>query len=47
MTAILFIGGINLVSISDVGEYVGKIFNEVKQRPRYIIEEDLYSKKRK
>ena len=26
-----------------VGEYIGKIFNEVKQRPKYAIERDLYT----
>ncbi|MCJ1996252.1 glycosyltransferase family 2 protein [Lactococcus piscium] len=41
MTAILFIGGVQIVSVAVVGQYVGKIFTEVKQRPRYIIEENL------
>lgn len=36
---IYFLGGIQLLSIGIVGEYIGKIYKEVKRRPRYIIEE--------
>ena len=36
---IYFIGGIQLVSIGIVGEYVGKIYLETKARPKYIIED--------
>lgn len=35
---IYFIGGIQLLSIGIIGEYIGKIYTETKQRPRYIIE---------
>lgn len=35
---ILFIGGLQFLSIGILGEYVGKIYKEVKRRPRYIIE---------
>lgn len=35
--SVLFIGGIQLISIGILGEYLGKIFYEVKKRPRYII----------
>ena len=40
MVSIWFLGGIQLISLSVIGEYVGKVFTEVKRRPRYNIEEE-------
>lgn len=36
-----FIGGCTLICIGIIGEYIGKIYIEVKDRPRYLIEETL------
>ena len=39
--SIWFIGGLQMISIGIIGEYIGKIYSETKQRPRYIILENL------
>jgi len=39
--SIWMIGGIQLLSLGVIGEYIGKIYNETKERPRYIIAEKL------
>jgi glycosyltransferase involved in cell wall biosynthesis len=39
---IYFIGGVQVMSIGIVGEYIGKIYKEVKARPRYLIETELH-----
>ncbi|WP_178267098.1 glycosyltransferase [uncultured Phocaeicola sp.] len=44
MISLWFIGGAVLTSIGIIGEYIGKIYKEVKQRPRYLIEECIYPK---
>ncbi len=39
--SIWFVSGIQMLSLGIIGEYIGKSYNEVKKRPRYIISEDL------
>jgi glycosyltransferase involved in cell wall biosynthesis len=41
--SIWFVGGLQMMGIGIIGEYIGKIYHEVKRRPRYAIEKDLYT----
>lgn len=38
---IMFLGGVQLITIGIIGEYIGKIYQEVQKRPRYLIEETI------
>lgn len=43
MTSIWALGGLQVVSIGVVGKYIGKVYLEVKERPRYIVDKYLDS----
>lgn len=43
--SIWFIGGLQMISLGIIGEYVGKMYNETKARPRFIVAENLEDKK--
>jgi len=41
MIAVLFMGGVQLISIGVIGEYIGRIYEESKRRPLYTVKESL------
>ena len=46
VASIWMIGGIQLLCLGVIGEYIGKIYNETKKRPRYIISKVILNKER-
>jgi hypothetical protein len=41
MCVVLFIGGIQLICVGLLGEYIGRIYREIKRRPLYVVKEAI------
>lgn len=47
MVVVLLLGGVQLLSLGSIGEYLGRVFTQTKHRPNYLIEEERVSRGRR